>query len=56
VLLDAAKNPDATVQQLADEVGISTCWTVTVLGDLAETGDLEREHRGRRNHYSIVPS
>ncbi len=34
VLLEVAKNPDATVQQLADEIGISTRSTVTILGDL----------------------
>lgn len=56
VLLEVAKNPDATVQQLADEIGISTRSTVTILGDLAATGYLERERRGRRNHYSVVPT
>ncbi len=56
VLLEVAKNPDATVQQLADGVGISTRSTVTILGDLAATGYLERERRGRRNHYAVVPT
>ena len=56
VLVAVAKNPDATVQQLADEVGISTRSTVTILGDLAATGYLDRERRGRRNHYSVVPT
>jgi predicted transcriptional regulator len=56
VLLEVAKNPDATVQQLSDEVGISTRSTVTILGDLVATGYIEREPRGRRNHYSVVPS
>lgn len=56
VLLEVAKNPDATVQQLADGVGISTRSTVTILGDLAATGYLERERRGRRNHYAVVPN
>ncbi len=56
VLLEVAKNPDATVQQLAVEVNISTRSTVTILGDLVDTGYLERERRGRRNHYSVVPS
>ena len=54
VLLEVAKNPDATVQRLASEVGISTRSTVTILGDLVDTGYLERERRGRRNHYSLV--
>lgn len=56
VLLEVAKNPDATVQQLADEVGISTRSTVTILGDLVDTGYLERERRGRRNHYVLHPN
>lgn len=56
VLLEVAKNPDATVLQIAVGVGISTRSTVTILGDLADTGYLERERRGRRNHYSVVPS
>ncbi|MEQ1736206.1 MAG: helix-turn-helix domain-containing protein [Rhodoglobus sp.] len=53
VLLEVAKNPDATIEQIATAVGITTRSAVTILNDLDETGYLERERRGRRNHYVL---
>lgn len=55
VLLEVAQNPDATVQQIADRVGISTRSAVSILNDLESAGYLERERRGRRNHYVLHP-
>lgn len=55
VLLEVAKNPDATIEQLASAVGVSTRSAVTILNDLEVTGYLERERRGRRNHYVLHP-
>ncbi|MCY7412158.1 MAG: hypothetical protein LH471_03855 [Salinibacterium sp.] len=40
MLLEVAKNPDATVQQLADEVGISTRLTVTILDARSVTEEI----------------
>lgn len=50
--LDAA-NHDATVRDIAAEVGISTRSALTILNDLEDAGYLEREKRGRRNHYVL---
>ena len=55
VLLEVAKNPDATLEELATAVGISTRSAVTILNDLDATGYLDRERRGRRNHYVLHP-
>lgn len=55
VLLEVAKNPDATIEQVAAAVGVSTRSAVTILNDLEATGYLERERRGRRNHYVLHP-
>lgn len=55
VLLEVAKNPDATIEQLAVAVGVSTRSAVTILNDLEATGYVERERRGRRNHYVLHP-
>lgn len=55
VLLEVAKNADATVQEIATGVGISTRSAVSILNDLEAAGYLERERRGRRNHYVLHP-
>ncbi len=56
VLLAVAHNNDATVAQIARVVGISERSAVTILNDLADEGYIERERRGRRNHYTIRAS
>ncbi|HLP22482.1 MAG TPA: helix-turn-helix domain-containing protein [Microbacteriaceae bacterium] len=53
VLIEVAKDPDQTVAQLAEAVGISSRATMTILNDLVADGYVERERRGRRNHYVI---
>ena len=55
VLLEVSKNPDAKIEQLATAVGVSTRSAVTILNDLEATGYVERERRGRRNHYVLHP-
>lgn len=55
VLLQVAGNPDATVQQIADIVGISTRSAVKILNDLESGRYLERHRQGRRNHYVLHP-
>lgn len=56
VLLAVAHNNDATVAEIARVVGISERSAVTILNDLAGEGYIERERRGRRNHYTIRPA
>ena len=53
VLLQVAGNPDATIEEVAAAVGISARSAVTILNELEQTGYLERERRGRRNHYVL---
>ena len=53
VLLAVARNPDATIEEIATEVGITPRSAVTILNDLDATGYLERERVGRRNHYVL---
>lgn len=55
VLLQVARDADATVQEIANLVGISTRSAVKILNDLEKTGYLERHRRGRRNHYVVHP-
>ena len=53
VLLALSRDEDATIEAIAAEVGISTRATVTILNDLVAQDYIERERRGRRNHYTI---
>lgn len=55
VLLHVAQDPDATIEQIAATVGVTARSALSILGDLESTGYLERERRGRRNHYVIHP-
>lgn len=55
VLLQVARDPDATLETIAAAVGVSTRSAVTILNDLDATGYIERERRGRRNHYVLHP-
>jgi len=51
VLLD--RNPDLRIRQLATEVGITERATQRILGELVESGYLNRYRTGRRNSYSL---
>jgi predicted ArsR family transcriptional regulator len=53
VLLHVAKAPDATVEEIASVVGVTTRSALKILKDLETEGYLERERRGRRNHYVL---
>ncbi|WP_395638491.1 helix-turn-helix transcriptional regulator [Pseudolysinimonas sp.] len=53
VLLQIAQNSDATLEELAAAIGITTRSAVTILNDLEAAGYLERHRRGRRNHYVL---
>lgn len=55
VLLEVAANQDAAIREIAASVGISTRQTKTILNDLDAAGYLDRERRGRRNHYVLHP-
>lgn len=53
VLVAIANNPDITVDQIANSVGITSRATTNILNDLVGGGYLERERIGRRNHYTV---
>ena len=53
LLLEVKRNPDSTVRQLAERAGLTERQTHRVLADLVDSGYLERERHGRRNHYRV---
>ena len=53
VLLCISADPDITVRELADRVGITERAVMRIVGELDEGGALDRERDGRRNHYTL---
>ena len=53
VMLFLAKNPDATIRNMADEIGITERAILGIIGDLADAGYLKIEKVGRRNFYKV---
>jgi DNA-binding MarR family transcriptional regulator len=53
VLIQVAKNPDITVREIAEQVGLTERQAHRVLADLVEEGYLSRERVGRRNRYQV---
>jgi DNA-binding MarR family transcriptional regulator len=53
VLLRIAENSDITLRDIALDVGITERATQRIAADLVEAGIIERQRRGRRNHYIV---
>ena len=53
VLLSLAANPDATLREVADQVGITERAAHRIVGELDREGALTRSRDGRRNHYEV---
>jgi len=53
VLLSLAANPDATLREVAELVGITERAAHRIVNDLVSEGALTRSRAGRRNHYEI---
>lgn len=53
MLIEVARNPDATVKQLAARVILTERQAHRVLADLVDAGYVTRERIGRRNRYRI---
>jgi predicted ArsR family transcriptional regulator len=53
VLLEVAREPDATVRELAERAGLTERQAHRVLADLVAGGYLQRQRVGRRNHYRV---
>ncbi len=54
VLLCIARDTDTRVRDIAAQVGITERAVQRILVELVEGGVLEKERRGRRNHYVIA--
>jgi DNA-binding MarR family transcriptional regulator len=53
VLLCIARDHDARLRDVAQEVGITERAAQRIVADLVEAGYVERVKTGRRNHYKI---
>ena len=53
VLLRIARDSDVTLREVARDVGITERAAQRIATDLVAAGFLERERRGRNNHYAI---
>lgn len=56
VLLCLAHNPDLTLREVADRVGITERAVQNIVSDLIEARVVQRERVGRRNRYRIDPT
>jgi len=56
VLLHIAANPQITLRQLSDALGLSQRWAGRIVKDLAEANMLYVERRGLRNQYQVNPN
>lgn len=53
VLVCLARNPNALIREIAENVGITERAVTRILRDLVEDGALVREREGRRNTYRV---
>ena len=53
VLIEVDRDPDLTVREIAERVGLTERQAHRVLADLVEEGYLTREKIGRRNRYRV---
>jgi DNA-binding transcriptional ArsR family regulator len=52
-LIEVYRDPDATVRELSERVGVTERQTHRVLSDLVSAGYLTRRRVGRRNTYRV---
>jgi DNA-binding MarR family transcriptional regulator len=53
VLLCIAADQNVTLREVGDRVGITERAAQRIVADLVESGYVERERQGRRNHYRV---
>jgi len=53
ILLCISDDPDITVRDLAQRVGITERAVMRIIGELDDGGVIDRTREGRRNHYTI---
>ena len=55
VLILLARDPQATMREVAETVGITERAVQRIVAELEQAGVLERSRVGRRNVYSVKP-
>jgi len=55
VLLAIAATPDLRLRDIAERVDITERTATQIIADLEASGIVERQKRGRRNHYLVRP-
>ena len=53
IMLCVAGNPDATLREISDQVGITERAAHRIVVELESEGALTRVREGRRNHYEV---
>jgi predicted transcriptional regulator len=53
VLMRIWINPDATLSEIADDIGVKERAVYLIVRDLAEAGFIEKTKSGRRNQYRV---
>jgi DNA-binding MarR family transcriptional regulator len=53
VLIEVDRNPDITVREISERVGLTERQAHRVLADLVDEGYITRERVGRRNRYQV---
>jgi predicted transcriptional regulator len=56
VLLCIEREPDVRFRDIAEAVGITERAAQRIVADLIESGYVESERIGRRNHYRVNPN
>ncbi len=56
VLLSLAEDPDLTLREVAEKVGITERAAHRIVSELVAEGALDRQRVGRRNHYEVNTS
>ncbi len=54
VLLCLALEPELRMREVADKVGITERAVQRIVSELVDDGYLEKERKGRRNHYQVI--
>lgn len=53
VLVCLARDPDITLRELAEHVGVTERAVHRIVGELSAVGVVAKEREGRRNHYTL---
>lgn len=54
VLVCLARDPDITLREIGEQVGVTERAVHRIVCELSAVGVVEKEREGRRNHYTLV--